>query len=48
MTQALQFGNIEALPEAPEIDEQIIQNCSHITAMMEPEPIIHLLEENVM
>ena len=48
MVQAFQFGNIEALPGAPEIDEQIIQNCLHIVAMMGHEPIIHLLEENVM
>ena len=45
MAQVFQFGNIEALPGAPEIDEQIIQNCSHIVAMMGPKPIIHLLEE---
>ena len=48
MVQAFQSGNIEALPGAPEIDEQIIQNCSHIVAMMGHEPVIHLLEENVM
>jgi len=41
MVQAFQSGNIEALPGAPEIDEQIIQNCSHIVALMGHEPMIH-------
>ena len=45
MVQAFQSGNIEALLGAPEIDEQIIQNCSHIVALMGHEPIVHLLEE---
>jgi len=45
MAEAFQSGKIEPLPEAPEIDEQIIQNCSHIVAMMGHEPIVHLLEE---
>ena len=45
MVQAFQSGNIEALPGAPEIDEQIIQNCSHIVDLMGHEPIVHLLEE---
>ena len=45
MVQAFQSGNIEALPGAPEIDEQIIQNCSHIVALMGHEPVVHLLEE---
>ena len=46
MVQAFQSGNIEALPGAPEIDEQIIQNYSHIVALMGHETIVHLLEEN--
>ena len=45
MAQAFQSGNIEALPGAPEIDEQLIQNCSHIVAMMGHEPIVNLLKE---
>ena len=45
MAEAFQSVKIEPLPEAPEIDEQIIQNCSHIVAMMGHEPIVHLLEE---
>ena len=44
MVQAFQSGNIEALLGAPEIDEQIIQNCSHIAALMGHEPVVHLLE----
>jgi len=45
MAQAFQSGNIEALPGAPEIDEQLIQNCSHIVAMMGHEPIVNLLKK---
>ena len=45
MAQAFQSGHIEALPGAPEINEQTILDCTHIVAMMGHEPIVHLLEE---
>ncbi len=46
VVESLRSGKLEALPGAPEINAQIIQNCSHIVAMMGHEPIVQMLEQD--